>query len=250
MSSPLIATNDSDLDDALLDVVMELGRARAKFGPMVSEREGMDVVSEEHHEMQLAMWYGVDARGRPSDPHDEAIQLAAMAVRFLLDVPRRKRHVIRLIAGGAGHDPEPVCDGCGKPWPCEEGADVTRDIEAIVARHPTVADHDPLAECVYHGPRCEVRPLAVALTAAEAREKATGDTMARLVEGLERADAARQAAEADAADLARKAAALEMVFPHIRHASDCHKWASEGIPCDCGAQEAHRIAAAALEAEK
>ena len=67
----------------------ELLRAMSKFGPFASAHEGQSVIAEEAHEFTLAVWFGVDARGRPSDPHDEAIQVAAMAIRFLLDVPRK-----------------------------------------------------------------------------------------------------------------------------------------------------------------
>lgn len=69
-------------------VEAELARAQAGHGPMVSDREGRDVIAEEFDEFTRAVWFGLDQRGQSSNPHDEAIQLAAMAVRFLIDVPR------------------------------------------------------------------------------------------------------------------------------------------------------------------
>jgi len=67
----------------------ELDRAIDEFGPMASAHEGIAVIEEEFLEMRSAVFWGVDSKGRPSDPHDEALQLAAMAVRYLIDVPRR-----------------------------------------------------------------------------------------------------------------------------------------------------------------
>ncbi len=116
----MILLNDTDLEYAVRDVLDELRRAREMHGPMASHHEAQSVIGEEFHEMTLAVWFGVDQKGRSSDPHDEAIQLAAMCLRYLLDVPRRdkRRHVIRLVAYGAGHDPAPICDACEQPWPC------------------------------------------------------------------------------------------------------------------------------------
>lgn len=70
----------------LEEVRVELARARAKFGPMASGHEAQSVIGEEFHEFTLAVWFGVDQRGQPADPRAEAVQLAAMAVRYILDV--------------------------------------------------------------------------------------------------------------------------------------------------------------------
>ena len=120
--SQIIALDDTDLEYAIDDVVKELRRAQALHGPMASHHEAAGVIEEEWLEVRSAIYWGVDQRGRPSDPHVEAIELAAMCLRYLIDVPRRpkaKRHVIRLIADGAGHDPDPICDACERPWPCD-----------------------------------------------------------------------------------------------------------------------------------
>jgi len=68
------------------EIADELSRAQAKFGPMASGHEAQSVIGEEFHEFTLAVWFGVDQKGRPADPRAEAIQLAAMAVRYLIDV--------------------------------------------------------------------------------------------------------------------------------------------------------------------
>lgn len=67
-------------------VIAELGRAQAKFEPIASGHEAIGVVGEEWDEFELAIKWGVDHRGRPADPRVEAIQLAAMAIRYLYDV--------------------------------------------------------------------------------------------------------------------------------------------------------------------
>ena len=63
-----------------------LGGALPAFGPMASGHEAQSVIAEEFHEFTLAVWFGVDQKGRPADPRNEAVQLAAMAARYLLDV--------------------------------------------------------------------------------------------------------------------------------------------------------------------
>ena len=78
------------IDGILAEVRAELHHATAKFAPMVSDREGFDVIDEEVDELKLAIRWGVDHRGNPANPRDEAIQLAAMAVRFIYDVSDRE----------------------------------------------------------------------------------------------------------------------------------------------------------------
>lgn len=68
----------------------ELARAQAQHSPMASAHEAHSVIAEEVHEFTLAVWFGVDQKGRPSDPRAEAIQIAAMAVRYILDVADRE----------------------------------------------------------------------------------------------------------------------------------------------------------------
>lgn len=73
-------------DDILATVGAELAHARRLFGPMASGHEAVAIIEEEFMEFRSAVFWGVDQKGRPSDPREEAIQLAAMAVRYLLDV--------------------------------------------------------------------------------------------------------------------------------------------------------------------
>lgn len=72
------------------EVASELGRAIGQHGPMASGHEAQSVIGEEFHEFTLAVWFGVDQKGRPADPRAEAIQIAAMAVRYILDVADRE----------------------------------------------------------------------------------------------------------------------------------------------------------------
>lgn len=68
------------------EIADELERAQVQHGPMASGHEAQSVIAEEFHEFTLAVWFGVDQRGRPASPRKEAIQVAAMAVRYLIDV--------------------------------------------------------------------------------------------------------------------------------------------------------------------
>ena len=69
------------VDDALLLVRNELQTATAKFGPMVSPHEGIAVIREEYLELEREVFHG-----EPIKAADEATQLAAMAIRFLVDL--------------------------------------------------------------------------------------------------------------------------------------------------------------------
>lgn len=66
---------------AVDDIQAELARARAKFGPMHSGHEGLAVVEEEFEEFKAEVFHGSRENARA-----EAVQLAAMAQRFIEDV--------------------------------------------------------------------------------------------------------------------------------------------------------------------
>lgn len=67
---------------ALNAVADELRSATRKFPPMASAREGYAVILEELDEMWQEVKHGTTARAR-----EEALQVAAMAIRFLIDIP-------------------------------------------------------------------------------------------------------------------------------------------------------------------
>lgn len=69
------------IDDALARVRDELIRATERFGPMASAHEGYAVILEELDEM----WDEVKANSTKR-AREEAVQVAAMATRFLIDV--------------------------------------------------------------------------------------------------------------------------------------------------------------------
>lgn len=69
-------------------VLAELTRAQSIHGPFASAHEGLAVIEEEFDELKLATYWGVDHRGNPADPIDEAIQLAAMSIRFVIDTEK------------------------------------------------------------------------------------------------------------------------------------------------------------------
>lgn len=59
----------------------ELRDATGKFGPFASAREGYAVILEEVDEMRVEVMHGPPVRAR-----EEATQVAAMAMRFLVDI--------------------------------------------------------------------------------------------------------------------------------------------------------------------
>lgn len=72
------------------EVADELARARELHPPMNSGHEAVAVIREEvTYEFEPAVYFGVDFRGRPADPRKEAIQIAAMAIRYIIDVADR-----------------------------------------------------------------------------------------------------------------------------------------------------------------
>jgi hypothetical protein len=83
---------EQTIDD--LDLVLALVRAEAlkaisKHGPMHSPHEGMSIIREEVDEL----WDHVKAdTGQTPDAYKEAVQIAAMGVRYLVDL------------GGCDHD--------------------------------------------------------------------------------------------------------------------------------------------------
>jgi len=71
------------------EVTDELDRAMSKFGPMAGPHEGWAVIREEVDEL----WDDVKAnRGRGPEARKEAIQIAAIAMRYVLDVTDREAH--------------------------------------------------------------------------------------------------------------------------------------------------------------
>jgi len=58
----------------------EYKRATSKFPTFLSDREGFDILDEEVQELKQAIRHGT-----PQEARAEAIQVAAMALRLLLD---------------------------------------------------------------------------------------------------------------------------------------------------------------------
>lgn len=74
------------IDDVFAEVKAELLNATQKFGSFASGHEGLAVIEEEFLELRSAVFWGVDQKGRPASVREEAVQLAAMAIRFLIDL--------------------------------------------------------------------------------------------------------------------------------------------------------------------
>jgi len=74
---------DTDVISAVQEVLVELGKARAKFNPFPSEHHGYAVLLEEVHEL----WEEVRSKdATPENVRAEAVQVAAMGLRFILDL--------------------------------------------------------------------------------------------------------------------------------------------------------------------
>ena len=73
-----------NLETALMLVGTELTKAQAQHGPMHSAHEGWAVIQEEMDELWEVVRRKREARG--GDLRKEAVQVAAMGLRFLLDL--------------------------------------------------------------------------------------------------------------------------------------------------------------------
>jgi len=73
----------------LEEVNAEYQRAASKFEAFVSEREGFDILDEEVQELKQAIRHGT-----PQEAREEAIQVAAMALRLIIDCYPKKREEV------------------------------------------------------------------------------------------------------------------------------------------------------------
>jgi hypothetical protein len=71
-----------ELDRALNDIREEYLTARGKFGPFCNGHEGFAVIKEELDEL----WDEIKGPQRNENLKEEATQVAAMAVKFLVDL--------------------------------------------------------------------------------------------------------------------------------------------------------------------
>jgi hypothetical protein len=79
-------STQADIDTIMGNVEAELHRATRRFGPLASPHEGIAVIREEYMELEREVYWG-DGRGEAALA--EAVQLAAMACRYLLDIGAR-----------------------------------------------------------------------------------------------------------------------------------------------------------------
>jgi len=71
--------------DAFCLVIKELKSAVKRYAPMNSAHEGLAVLQEEVHELMLEVYKSPKNRDDKA-MKEEAVQVAAMAIRFLTDV--------------------------------------------------------------------------------------------------------------------------------------------------------------------
>ena len=71
------------LEDIICLVVEEYVSATNRFGKFASAHEGIAIVQEEFEELKNAVFW---PHKSDSDAHEEATQLTAMGLRFLVDI--------------------------------------------------------------------------------------------------------------------------------------------------------------------
>ena len=81
LGSKIVMTITDDEEDKLLAIMFEYRRAREKFAPMRGPHEGFAIILEELDEM----WDAIKAND-VAHARKEALQVAAMALAFLLEV--------------------------------------------------------------------------------------------------------------------------------------------------------------------
>jgi hypothetical protein len=70
-------------DGALLDLTDELALAQERFAPFNSPHEGIAVIEEEFLELRQHVYGNT---GTSTEARDEALQIAAMALRYIIDL--------------------------------------------------------------------------------------------------------------------------------------------------------------------
>ncbi len=73
------------LHSVLTQIALEIERAESKFAPFNSAHEGFAVLWEEFDELKAIVWQNQNRRDI-EEMRKEAIQVAAMAIRFVRDV--------------------------------------------------------------------------------------------------------------------------------------------------------------------
>lgn len=86
-----ISSRPKSLHEVLDEVAEETGRAETKHAPMNSAHEGWAVILEEVEELKAEVFKGGSTPRDPVAMRKEAIEVAAMAVRFIRDVCDRRR---------------------------------------------------------------------------------------------------------------------------------------------------------------
>ena len=74
-----------DMDPAFVDAYLELRSATKKFAPFNSAHEGFAVLKEEVDELWKAVCQRQGTASRVGDIRREATQVAAMAIRLIID---------------------------------------------------------------------------------------------------------------------------------------------------------------------
>ncbi len=78
---------DIDLEDAITEIVEEYMTATENFGMFRSAHEGLAIIQEEFEEFKEAVFW--PHKEHTGDPDVEIVQLAAMCLRYMVDIKKR-----------------------------------------------------------------------------------------------------------------------------------------------------------------
>lgn len=77
--------------EEIIDAIRkELMEAAYVYGPMASAHEGLAIINEEFDELKEWVWMKPALRNK-ADMKKEAVQLAAMSIRFIFDILGRDK---------------------------------------------------------------------------------------------------------------------------------------------------------------
>ncbi len=77
-------SDEDKCDDVLEEVIVEYLKATRHFGKFASAHEGLAIIEEEFLEFREAVFW--PHKEHTGDARQEVIQLAAMSLRFLMDI--------------------------------------------------------------------------------------------------------------------------------------------------------------------
>ena len=75
--------------EAMREVAEEYFKAQEEFPPFFSKHDGIGIIHEEFIELRDAAYWPHKLKPEDDDAYTEAKQLAAMAIRYMVDIGRK-----------------------------------------------------------------------------------------------------------------------------------------------------------------